>query len=97
MNDNSDTRCDMERLANPRQDTRTNKVNIFETLKDQDKTVIIHSDGSFHIKESKQAAKKYWCNTHQRFALNSQDCDSKLGGIMMSCSIVNLEGIATIE
>lgn len=38
----------------------------------------------------------WWCNTHQREAINARGCDPKLGGILMPCRVVDLTGIAEV-
>lgn len=39
----------------------------------------------------------FWCNTHQRAALNEHGCAPGLAGILLPCSVVELTGIATIS
>lgn len=48
-----------------------------------------------------ESTRNWWCNTHQRPATciieGKHRCDPRLGGIMLSCDVVNLDGIAEIE
>ena len=46
--------------------------------------------------DEKREEPTFWCNTHQRPALNEKYCDPNLGGILLPCSVVNLTGEAEI-
>lgn len=66
--------------------------------------VTLDSSGKLTLRKAPRAigSGRYWCNAHNRFATQKGKdglyrCDSNLPGLMITCQVVDLEGIAVIE